>query len=236
MKKIVSMVLALAMTLALAIPVFAEDPTFAAANADGHTFSLAGDTKTPTVKVYVPAANAANDKMVLNPYALPYKFGTETESHNDQVITKPIYLGSNSDVPVIVGMKVVATPAGDVVLASKSLAGDTKTTTKSVFIWGQVVGAGTGAAVPTTEPTTFATAYDATAGKSGDMILVAAETTRTGLYTIPASADTTAAANNTWACVKFFGDAVKAPTSAWAATDKVDLAITFTFTPSMNEG
>lgn len=237
MKKIISMMMALAMTLALAIPAFASsDVTISTAlNTNGHTFNVTGLTKTPTIKVYVPTAGAT-DKLVLNPYALSFKFDDENANETakkDQIITSPIFLGSLSDVPLVIGMNVKATTAGNVVLATKSLAEDTKTTTNSVFIWGQVVDAGTSATLPTV-PTTFATAYDTTEGKTGSMILVGADVTRTGLYTIPACTATTGAANNKWACVKFFGDAVKAPTTPWANTDKVDLAITFTFTPSMN--
>jgi hypothetical protein len=260
MKKIISMMMALAMVLALAIPAFAtggddnqqqgnnndqqqqnenqeEDtgPTFSEDNSgSAHTFTLTAHTETPTVKVYVPTSTST-DLLVLNPYALSYKFSQEEDapSYQEQIITKPIYVGSNSNVPVLLSMNVKATTGGNAVLATKSVVADSKVTTNSVFIWGQVVDAGKNAAVPTTEPT-LATAYDSSAGKSGNMILVAADVTRTGLYTFPASADITAAANNAWACVKFTGDAVKAPTTPWASGDTVKLDLTFTFTPSMN--
>lgn len=242
MKRIMCMIMALAMTLALAVPAFAASVTsgdFKDPSEVGQR-TLAAVTQVPTIMVYLPAADTNTDKLILNPYALPVSSGAVisggSDNLTDQVISKAIFLGSSSNVPLKVGLKVVATTGSNVVLASKSLAGDTKTTTKSVFLWGQVVDAGEGANVPSI-PTSFATAYDDTAGKTGDMILVRAGTdgvTRTGMYTIPA-ADPNDVSKAKWACAKFFGDAVKAPTEAWAASDTVSLALTFSFTASMNE-
>jgi len=242
MKRIMCMIMALAMTLALAVPAFAlNSGDFVEPTGSAGQRTLAAVTQVPTIKVYLPAADTNTDKLILNPYALPVSSGAVisggSDDLTDQVISKAIFLGSSSDVPLKVGLKVVATTGSNVVLASKSLAGDTKTTTKSVFLWGQVVDAGEGANVPSI-PTSFATAYDDTAGKTGDMILVRAGTdgvTRTGMYTIPAAADVADAATATWACAKFFGDAVKAPTEGWTESDTVALALTFSFTASMNE-
>lgn len=240
MKKVISMMMALALTFALAIPAFASSSsrTFSAsgsaslASGGQYTFNMEAFTQTPTINVYVPTATT-NDKVVLNPYGIKYTL--DGEDFTDQIISTPIYLGSLSNVPVKVGMNVKATVAGNAALGNKSFAEDTKTTTNSVFIWGQVIDASvTGASVDLTQtPSGFANAYDTTEGKTGSMILVGADVTRTGLYTIPAADDATDTANTEWACVKFFGDAVKAPTTPWANTDTVTLAITFTFTPSM---
>jgi len=245
MKKFISMMMALAMTFALAIPAFAssvrEVSTFSAsgsaalASSGQYNFAMTGSLKVPTINVYVPVSGDG-DQIILNPYGLKYTLGSQANL-TDQVISTPIVLGSLSDVAMKVGMTVKATTAGNAALATKSLAEDTKTTTNSVFMWGQVVGV-SGESDKVTALPTFATEYDETAGKSGDMILVKAGdtgSTRTGLYTIPPSSDPTDVAKTNWACVKFSGNAVKAPTIPWANTDKVDLAITFTFTPSMNE-
>jgi len=256
MKKVISMMMALALTFALAIPAFAANPTSYSFNASsvsegghysinsaGHNFTMEPDIQVPTVNVFVPASNQSTDKLVLNPYGLKYTLGTQTDLQ-DQVISSPIFLGSLSNTPLIVGMTVKATHPANVVLASKSLAEDTRTTTNSVFIWGQVADAGEGEArsESSLSSVTFSEAYDDTEGKEGSMILVKsgdAGSTRTGLYTIPAVETSAVTAGNTaktqWACVKFFGDAVKAPTTPWASADKVKLAITFTFTPAMED-
>jgi hypothetical protein len=194
-------------------------------------------TQTPTINVYVPAVADNDAKLILNPYGIEYTL--HGDKFKDQVISSPIYLGSLSNVPLQVGMTVKATTNGNAALATKSLADDTKTKTNSVFLWGQVVKGPTGASVDLDAVQSgFATAYDDNEGKTGSMILVKAGeagSTRTGLYSIPAAADATVEAKTEWACVKFFGDAVKAPTTPWADGDTVTLAITFTFTPSMGE-
>jgi hypothetical protein len=245
------MLMAMAMTLALAVPAFATTLTsgdFKDPSTVDLERTLAAKTETPIIHVLVPAADTNTDKLILNPYALPVtqntviSGGSATDTFKEQVISKALFIGSLSNVPLKVGMKVVATKGQDVVLATKSLAGDTKTTTKSVFLWGQVVAAGTGNTVPTTIPT-FASEYDATAGKTGDMIQVgpsatdAAGVTRTGIYTIPAAenGNVNDAAKANWACAKFFGDAVQAPAEAWTSSDTVQLAVTFSFIASMNE-
>jgi hypothetical protein len=245
MKKFISMMMALALTFALAIPAFAGEVssgssrTFSASGsaslaASGqYQFNMGAAVNIPTINVYVPTANTNTDKVVLNPYGLKYTL--DGEELTDQIISTPIYLGSLSNVPLKVGMNVKATVAGNAALGTKSFAEDTKTTTNSVFLWGQVVDGGSGASVDlTATPSGFASAYDATEGKTGSMILVGADVTRTGLYTIPAADDATDTTNTNWACAKFFGDAVKAPTTPWANGDTVTLAITFTFTPSMD--
>jgi len=240
MKKVISMMMALALTFALAIPAFASSSSrsFSASGSASlvsggeYAFNMGAAVQVPTVNVYVPTANAQVDKVVLNPYGIKYTL--DGEELTDQIISTPIYLGSLSNVPVKVGMTVKGTVAGNAELATKSLAGDTKTTTNAVFIWGQVVNGGTGASVDlTATPSGFATAYNTTEAKTGSMILVSEEATRTGLYTIPAADDATDVSKTEWACVKFFGDAVKAPTTPWASGDTVTLNITFTFTPSM---
>lgn len=246
MKRFLCTLMALAMTLALAVPAFAVSVTsanFTGTGTDGSdvTRTLDGHTEAPIIKVYLPA-DTGTDKLILNPYGLKVSSSAVISGGSgdltDQVISKATFIGSLSNVPLQIGMKVVATPASGVTLASKSLKDDTKTTTKSVFLWGQVVGADKGGTVPTLDKATFSSDYDATAGKSGDMILVASGTTgvtRTGMYTIPAAESTTDISKVQWACAKFFGDAVKAPTSPWTSSDTVKLTVTFTFTASMNE-
>lgn len=245
MKRFVCTLMALAMTLALTIPAFAASTLSAGSfnlNTSGTpSAELQGITKAPTVQVFVPSESGTG--LILNPYGLKVTLASTisglTGDTSDQVFSKPLFVGSLSDVPLNLSVKVVATKGDNVVLASKTLKGTT-TTTKSVFLWGQVVDAGTTASgnkVPAV-PTSFSSTYNAS---TASMIQVGPAATGTdgvsksNIHKIPAAASTTDVSKATWACMKFFGDAVKAPTEGWTGADNVNLTVTFSFTASMNE-
>lgn len=216
-KKIMSTALAGAMALSLSVP------AFAAANSDTsleQNTAITGTTQAPTIKITVPATGA----VVVNPYKMSVTPDGGSTAVTDQIISATQYIENASDVAVKVSAQVTGTAAGNLAFATAST--QTKAvTTNSVFMYFEMVLSDDG----TTEPT-WADAYDS---RSATQILVSTKATKKAdMLTLAAGDGSAAASTGGHAAFHLAGDAASTPTTAWAATDKADVAIAFTFTPT----
>lgn len=204
MKKFLSVVLALTMALALAVPAFASGTTDIGLDglAEGATIEVTGETKTANVKVTVPTTS----KVVLNPYELSYEVSQgNTDTH--QIISAPQYIVNESDLPV----KVSTTVTGTIEGTGEFQAGDaTAVTDKKAVHLVFNIGA--------------TTAKDTEPGTYGETKALAKTATAFNDITM----DKKAGANPAIA-FKFTGDAAKNPTTPWTTDDIIGATIAFTF-------
>lgn len=160
--------------------------------------------------------------VILNPYKVDVTIAdhvTESGIQNvsasataPQVISSSLTIKSRTKVPVLVGAKLKNTPdaSSGVVFASKSLKDDTKTTTKSVFIFLHAA-----SAAPSSAP-------DYASTNKNQMLLGTKEISQPELFTIKKSNGT--AYEN---CVlKFYGDMCQQPTTPWKAQDTIKPTLT----------
>lgn len=212
-KKLVSTALAGAMALSLSVPVFAADTDLE------QSTNITGTTQAPTIKITVPATGA----VTVNPYKMAVSVGGSDVT--DQIISATQYIENASDVALKVSAEVTGTAAGNLAFATASTQGSRAPTTNSVFMYFEMVASDDGS----TEPT-WATAYDS---KAATQILVSTKATKKAdMLTLAAGTGTAAASAGGYAAFHLAGDAASTPTTAWAAADKADVAIAFTFTPT----
>lgn len=224
MKKVLSIVLALTLVLALAVPAFATSTTLTDTTkfATGANVKVTGETTVGNIKVVIPTTGA----IITNPYGLSIKHTNGVVDENgtpavDQIISPTYYITSESDVALNVIANVTAMPAGNAKLATASLADDTTTKTNSIFLTFTMAAVAntTTAVTPKLEADTDCIVVGSKAtplGNGDDKIVLA----KGGTESAPK-------------CVgyRFGGNAVKEPTTAWAKADKVTATIAFTFEP-----
>lgn len=245
MKKVLSLVLALAMVLTLAAPAFASSgTTISGADklATGASVKVAGETNVGVVKVTIPSAGT----MVLNPYGLKYSAtvnGVDLTDKQDQVIYPTQYIASNSTAALDVTASVTGVVAGNAKLVAAAFDpvgehADGVKAPNNLFLVMQT--ADVAAADTPTEPTWTAltTTEDLTdAAYVGDTngyvhkLVVSTRGVATKVGKLAASADTTGTAN-TYVAFRFTGLAEKNPDTPWTAADKVTATIAFTFAPT----
>jgi len=209
MKKLLSIALACATVLCLAAPVFAAETDLT------QNTAITGSTNVGTIKLTVPGTG----NVTLNPYKLKVK--VDSKDVQDQVISTTQGIKNESTVPLQLGVTVTSTVGGKMVLATKTTAGDSKLTTKSAFLQFEV-------AKSSTEPKadfdwTTATGKTAITLKKGAATFDKAATP----IVLDASSGTA-----DYLAFHLTGDAVGTPAEAWAADDKVDVAVAFTFLPT----
>ena len=234
--KKIALILALSLTLALAIPALAQDTV------------INGSYQATEIKVSVPT----NATAIINPYALPVTINDDNgapiskEVENSQiVVTQPI-LGYNwGKIPLSVGASVLGTPKGDFRLALEKPSSDTTTKTGLVFFeikTGVDLGYAT---TPDTVPLgAFAgekvvdalNAWTTPAYKSSakDQILVGTRAASKSEMVTLKGVDTTTGEPVQDSCfiARLNGTIVKAPKEAWVAADGLEVTITWTFEPS----
>ena len=224
-KKIMSTALAGVMALSLSVPVLAADTDLE------QTTEITGTTQTPTISISVPSSG----DVILNPYKMSVDVSADQDGSdvvNTQIISAPEYIKNKTDVALSISATVTGKVAGEAVFATASTQGGTRpVTTKSAFVYLEVIDAGAGDDADSTEPTTALTdaswkAYDA---KAANQILLAAKAvSKANMLTVPAVAD----ASSSFIAYRLAGDAASSPTKAWTEADTVSATIAFTFTPT----
>lgn len=214
MKKTLSLVMALIMVMALAIPAFA-----AGASTDPYnkTTEVAGTTKVPTITVTIPGTST----ITVNPYKMDVSVGSDTK--NDQIISPVQYVKNESDVAIALDVSITGKVEGEAVFATAPVTD--KVTTKSAFVYFEIKAAtsedGNG------DPT-WATAYDS---KATDQVLLAAKAVVKKDVAKLGKGDETA----TYAAFRLNGNVADKSTKPWAGTDKVGATIAFTIKPAIAE-
>lgn len=225
-KKIMSTALAGVMALSLSATALAGETDLE------QTTEITGTTQTPTISITVPVGG----DVILNPYKMSVDVSEAQDGSdvvNTQIISAPEYIKNKTDVALSISATVTGKVAGEAVFATASTQGGTRpVTTKSAFVYLEVIDAGAGDDADATAPTTVPTdadwaAYDA---KAANQILLAAKAvSKANMLTVPAVAD----ASSSFIAYRLAGDAASSPTKAWTPADTVSATIAFTFTPTV---
>lgn len=232
-KKVVALLLSATMVMGMAMSVGASSITDMEGAGSGSEVTGDSTMNLPIINIDVPTT--AN--IVLNPFQLTYTSddldGTAVED-NAQVISAEQEIKSNSNVDIAVNIEdLKATPSDGVTIATKSVA-DGKTTTKSAFLYLEVVGS----------DAEFGETYAST-NASQVIVPLAVDgkigTTKSAIVTL-AKNDTEETDDDTSAKFKICGDLVANPTvtenkvvtaAPWTESDTISVAFKFTFTPQI---
>jgi len=238
MKKLFSAFLAIAMSMALAVPVFADGEP-------NRETKYTIDTQTPTVDVTVPTAGAVK----LNPYQIKVKNvaalgigNEENDGETGSVLAAKTFIVNKSNVPV----KMSLTVSGKIPDGSnaKFLTAAPAPTEKNraVFMFvdvGAVAEAADADALATATATALCAAtydatklYDATAKTGSQGLVKAGDLKMVDVLTIPVPSGTDATAAN-YVPIQIGGECATTPTDAWTAADTVDVTMTFSFQPTV---
>lgn len=124
-RKLISSLLALALTLGLAVPAFATDTTLDAANPSTE-ITVGTELNVPTISVTIaPLAN-----MVINPYKLEYT-GTTSK---DSLITVPALITNASGVGIKITAKPYISKANGVTIVETKSQAESATTDPTAFM------------------------------------------------------------------------------------------------------
>lgn len=223
-KKLWALIMALAMTLVLAVPALASDTsvtTTAQQELTGRGSSRYGE-----ISVTLPPVGT----LVLNPYQMKATLGEGTDAVDSyhQVFFKPVSCLNKSTFGLKVGAKVLGTPVSGVNLVAT--APKDTATDKDVFLYAEFGVSDN----DTTEPE-----WGASYTKAANQIVLGTEYAADAkiVATLNATDGTQGtAASNKWNYLwyKFDGSAAKTPTTAWGQNDIVTPKVAFTFIPTVD--
>lgn len=231
MKKMTSILLALVMIFALAIPAFADDP----APDNEKTMQVDGEAVAPTITVTMPTGVVLG----LNPYKMKYNgttaFLKNEKGKQDQIISPIAIIENKSDVKLSVNVAVTATATDGI--SFKQTADAAKTSAenvdKTVYLTVKIGEAAdkTGTAFKGTAPTAAVLTDDGEAfyGNDGANDITADAAADGKMKAIEIEATDGKTAN--YIGFKFEGSAAEAPATAWDSNDKIDVSLVFTFNP-----
>lgn len=239
--KKVALILVLALTLAVAIPVLAA----------GEKTEINGAYAEPVLAVSLPADTSA----VINPYGLPVSIKTDSNVEiadkmmDSQIVAaKPLFGYSTCEVDLDIGATVVGVPSSSFRLSTEKPESDSTLKTGLVYFEMKTVD---DLAYTTTPDTTCigsvkgekvvqalnAWAKKAYSESNTDQVIVSARpTTKNGMCTLEKGVKQVDGsykpATNGYFVARLTGDLVKAPTDPWKETDTLDVTITWIIEPS----
>lgn len=242
-KKILSLVMAIAMALSLAVTALADDldaaPDAAAATDLEHAAQYTGNTAVPTINLVVTGTNSV---MAFNPYKLGVKVDANgvpdssgTATANDQFITKEITITNLTNVPLKLEGSLKVTPYVDdtlsppdgaqaATLSNKAIAATE--TAKKLYVYADFYAFDAAYATVPDRTKTAAAAQRLVAATAGTAVTHAA----TSRVLMQASDGT----NANYVYVKVNGEATTVPTEAWGAYDRVQIDLVFKFQSQPN--
>lgn len=250
-KKLLSLVMAVAMVLSLAVPAFAAnywEYSTDTSKQDKAEQKVVFDAKTftPTIKLTLPDTSTAIP-MVLNPYRIEYtgNIGTESAKINGQVVSAanwndqiicPIYAIQNeTNAKLNVKAKTETTVAGEVTLATTnhvSLSDTAKTAMINLVVKKTSVDSSwmsnSSYAIDTASAMGKLDAYDSA---NNTVIKLAATTNDVQVATLKNASIEPDGTKMNYLLFQFDGELTRNSTKAWTASDKIKTTITFTFTP-----
>lgn len=241
MKKLMSLVMACAMVMALASTALAAETDL------DHSTTLAGATQGMDISLTVLTTSQT---IVFNPYKIEVKTNASTgalaadgaAAGNDQFIAKTQVIKNKTNVP----LKLTATFAmtvegaeGDVASIAKAAPAAT-VTAKQVYMYADFAvfdakgEANAPVEPPDTRPEAWLTASRlvGAAGTSGeDGWTGGTKHAATGVVNIPAAAGKDNDAGANFVFIKLGGNATAAPTKPWTSADKVTVGLVYSFAP-----
>jgi len=229
MKKLLSLLMAIAMVASLASTAFASD--FEVGPTDPNDPNLTDSTKTvtstvkskiksPTIKVTIPTTN----NVFLNPYKM--KVEVDNVAKYDEIVSIPGTIKSESDVKLDFSAVVTGKAASGVTLEKASVG--TKTT-NSVYMFVYFANAADANAVKALTPP----ASPVFSGAGTNAIVVQGTASKsTKVLTLEAAPENGA----TFGGFGIGGDIVAAPTTPWTDKHTVDVTIAFSIAPVQGTG
>lgn len=241
MKKFFSLIMALSMVLALAVPAFATDNAFAAENNKlQQNMSIKATTAEITIKLSLPTLG--ENPVVVNPYKLSFNSklnGSDmSAASTDQIISPVFNIRNATNCELSADVTVTTTVGGNMTLATapqatgddaaakaKALAAITKNSAYIEFRTAQTAAN----AVVTALPAQAAANSDAGTPANYFALKNGAVTVKK----IATLAPVTTADTYNYLGFGFTGDAATQPTTAWTKSDTVTVAVAWTFTPQV---
>ena len=234
-KKLFSLIMAVAMIASLAVPAFAASPNVTGKGQQSRGVNLDGMMALAEVKVTLPESG----KAILNPYKLKVSLSGDSisavsgDSMDDQILSASHEIKNQTAAPMKVGVKIKVTPSSGLEMSATPCTG--QETTKSVFMFAEMLYGGTSQQTDTTahtkallkewtDPAKVNEACYPQIIASGD-----AEKENANFFTVPEASD--AAPNYLYWTLR--GNTALAPENRWGETDKVTTVVTFSFTPDV---
>jgi len=233
MKKITSLMLAMVMIFALAIPAFADAPTYS--DKGTQNITAQGVTRVPTIQVAMPTMGT--NPFVLNPYKLSFAVklnGSDTDTAAATVaasqIVAPVYTITNGTGAILsVDITATGTVGGNLQLATAALGDKAATETKNSVYCGLYAVARTGTTATTNAALAVADNL-VTAIKVGDATKKNALTLAAATVTYADDGTPTVSDGGAnYIDFTFSGDAAQNPTTGWSSKDTLKVALAFTF-------
>lgn len=233
-KKLASLALVIVMLMALAVPAFANSPTYN--DKQEQSVTMKGGTQVPKIQIILPSGAALTNSFLLNPYKISYSGATTAiggystvsgagGSSAPQVISPVLQITNATNSKMQVDVTVTTTLAGNMTLLTAAYTDATtrqKDTKNNAFLFLNLSNSST----QITAATITAPTYSAT----NSIVLKAGDVKKTGaLYTDEASADAPKYIN-----IQFGGEMAEAPSTPWTDKDTATVALAFTFTPNQN--
>lgn len=223
-KKLLSLILALAMALSLAVPAFASGAS--TTSGDKQSLNMIAGMNTGVINFTMGPATP----VILNPYQMKatVNSGDSTGSYR-QIYSPAVKCINNSTFPLSIDATVTvkpSAPSGSTASTAKivsAVPSASVTNEKQVFLYAEF-GVSDNAS---TEPV-WATAYNKSA--TNQVLASQTGTSKTGVAKLAATNGT---ANYLW--FKFDGAATKTPDVAWLPTDTVDATVALTLKSVVSE-
>jgi hypothetical protein len=247
-KKILSLVMAIAMAMSLLTTAMATDSgdTVSAKSGDSltHEARYTGDTTVPTIDLALSAVNTA---LAFNPYKLAVKVDTDgvpksngSNTADDQLITKEITITNLTNVPLkMKGSLTVTTSLGagapsdaqKAEVTNKAIAATE--TAKKLYVYADFYAYDdTYAKVP--ELTKTAAAAQRLVAPASGTAATHTDANRVVLQATPGKQQDATNDKPNYVYVKVSGEATNAPTEAWESYDKVQIDLVFSFQSQPN--
>lgn len=214
-KKLLSVIMAVAMIASLAVPAFATG----SGGAVDKNMDYSTETKTPTVTVTMPTS----PQIFLNPYGMTVS--VNSVDYSSQIVNPVQYIKNETAAPLKVGLKATATVAGETNLVARPCTG--RETTKNAFLMVELAQA----ANNNTEPTWIAKMDDTDTinERAYPQIIPLTGEGKTNAAILSVDKPTT----ENYIAVKVLGNLAGSPTGGWTQADTANIALVFTFTPSV---
>lgn len=228
MKKMLSMIMAIAMVASLAATAFATD--FSVSDIQPTTSNMTDSTKTvnsvvkakvkaPTIRVTIPTQN----NVYLNPYKMSVTVPNATNPSTAEIVALPGRIKSESDVKLDFSVVVTGKAASGVTLEKASAVSKTTNSVYMYVYFTNTAAANTAVTAPTTP---------AFSGESIDSVLVQTTASKsTKVLTLNAATTSGTTTTPTYGAYLICGDIAKAPTAPWTDKHTVDVTIAFSIAP-----
>jgi hypothetical protein len=220
LKKILSLTMALAMVLALAVPALATDATT-------RNIGVGTETRVGVIDITIPATGT----IVLNPYQMKATTDTDSTGSYHQIWHVPVSCKNKSTFGLNVNAVITGELGDDSSAQFVATAPKDTSTSKDVFLYAEF-----GVSDKATTQPTWATEYNKS---NANQVLIALapaagspQPTAKTVATLGATNGTDAGANYLW--LKFDGALSKTPSEAWSAGDTVSAAVALTLIPTVD--